>query len=69
MNIEILSNQIKPYSGKDTVLLSDFSFQFDFEGCVMRNFSLFIYINIFIYINNNIFSKMDASKTKLKSEI
>ena len=69
MNIEILSNQIKPNSGKDTVLLSDFSFQFDFEGCVMRNFSLFIYINIFIYINNNIFSKMDASKTKLKSEI
>ena len=69
MNIEILSNQIKPNSGKDTVLLSDFSFQFDFEGCVMRNFSLFIYINIFIYINNNIFSKMDASNTKLKSEI
>ena len=69
MNIEILSNQIKPNSGKDTVLLSDFSFQFDFEGCVMRNFSLFIYINIFIYINNNIFSKMDASKTKLKTEI
>ena len=62
-------NQSKPFLGKDTVLLSDFSFQFDFEGCVMRNFSLFIYINIFIYINNNIFSKMDASKTKLKSEI
>ena len=29
----------------------------------------YLYINIFIYINNNIFSKMDASKTKLKSEI
>ena len=61
--------RVNLFLGKDTVLLSDFSFQFDFEGCVMRNFSLFIYINIFIYINNNIFSKMDASKTKLKSEI
>ena len=70
MNIEILLNQSKPFLGKDKVLcfqISDFSLIF--EGCVMRNFSLFIYINIFIYINNNIFSKMDASKTKLKSEI
>ena len=70
MNIEILSNQSKHRERqRHYALLSDFSFQFDFEGCVMRNFSLFIYINIFIYINNNIFSKMDASKTKLKSEI
>ena len=64
MNIEILSNQIKPNSGKDTMLCFQISvFSLIFEGCVMRNFSLFI------YINNNIFSKMDASKTKLKSEI
>ena len=70
MNIEILSNQIKPNSGKDTMLCFQISvFSLIFEGCVMRNFSLFIYINIFIYINNNIFSKMDASKTKLKTEI
>ena len=70
MNIEILSNQIKPNSGKDTMPCFQISvFSLIFEGCVMRNFSLFIYINIFIYINNNIFSKMDASKTKLKSEI
>ena len=70
VNIEILSNQIKPNSGKDTMLCFQISvFSLIFEGCVMRNFSLFIYINIFIYINNNIFSKMDASKTKLKSEI
>ena len=70
MNIEIFSNQIKPNSVKDTMLCFKISvFSLIFEGCVMRNFSLFIYINIFIYINNNIFSKMDASKTKLKSEI
>ena len=70
VNNEILSNQIKPNSGKDTMLCFQISvFSLIFEGCVMRNFSLFIYINIFIYINNNIFSKMDASKTKLKSEI
>ena len=63
-------NQSKPFLGKDTMLCFQISvFSLIFEGCVMRNFSLFIYINIFIYINNNIFSKMDASKTKLKSEI
>ena len=70
VNIEILSNQIKPYSGKDTMLcfqISDFSLILKGVLCVI--FSLFIYINIFIYINNNIISKMDASKTKLKSEI
>ena len=68
--LKYCQNQIKPNSGKDTMLCFQISvFSLIFEGCVMRNFSLFIYINIFIYINNNIFSKMDASKTKLKSEI
>ena len=70
VNIKLLLYQSKPNSGKDTMLCFQISvFSLIFEGCVMRNFSLFIYINIFIYINNNIFSKMDASKTKLKSEI
>ena len=70
VNIEILSNQIKPNSGKDTMLCFQISvFSLIFEGCVMRNFSLFIYINIFIYINNEKLRITQPSKIKLKTEI